>query len=111
MAELQKAVAIAERRAMDLVANERLKMERIISAAATRPAASLDNELGKEPKVADMDTASTTLENQVRDDLQSNKEKSIGYTRNKPKVQPANLSHFYSNNPLLHLIAQRITDL
>ena len=63
MAELQKAVAIAERRAMDLVANERLKMERIISAAATRPAAaaSLDNELGKEPKVADMDTASTTF--------------------------------------------------
>ena len=78
MAELQKAVAIAERRAMDLVANERLKMERIISAAATRTAASLDiNELGKEQKVADMDTATTTMENQVCVDLQSKKKKSI----------------------------------
>ena len=30
MAELQKAVAAAERRTMDLVTNERLKMERVL---------------------------------------------------------------------------------
>lgn len=62
MAELQKAVAMAERRAMDLVANERIKMERIISAASKT---SLDADLAKEPK-PDIDTPSANLDNQVK---------------------------------------------
>lgn len=39
MAELQRAVAMAERRAIESVAGERIKMERIIRESATAAAA------------------------------------------------------------------------
>ena len=39
MAELQRAVAMAERRAIESVAGERIKMERIIVESATAAAA------------------------------------------------------------------------
>ena len=46
MAELQKAVAAAERRAMDLVTNERLKMERVLLGATSPLAATATGHQG-----------------------------------------------------------------